>query len=242
MCSHLHFRLAQSQRSPSQSSHHKHPLCVWLRGTAHKHTHRRKKAGGKPRRPSTFHRRAAHSRQVLGKRSPPRAWLNARILTRSSTELSADPCSSTRTALRPPAVSQLLLPFPGKTRAHSRGQEPGGAAAGRLSPRASGETRTAVPAGLTYLAAAVGPAGTTGASTGRDEASGRRRQQQHRPGAGLTCWRPEEEQGRFGARSFQPPGGGEARGGRLHLRHAAGREGEREECVPGRLKASVAAG
>lgn len=119
------------------------------------HTHRRKKAGGKPRRPSTFHRRAAHSLQVLGKRSPPRAWLNARILTRSSTELSADPCSSTRTALCPPAVSQLLLPFPGKTRAHSRGQEPGGAAAGRLSPRASGETRTAVPAGLTYLAAAV---------------------------------------------------------------------------------------
>lgn len=38
MCSHLHFRLAQSQRSPSQSSHHKHPLCVSLRGTAHTHT------------------------------------------------------------------------------------------------------------------------------------------------------------------------------------------------------------
>lgn len=144
--------LSKSKLSPQTS-----PLRVSAGHSSHTHTHthRRKKAGGKPRRPSTFHRRAAHSLQVLGKRSPPRAWLNARILTRSSTELSADPCSSTRTALRPPAVSQLLLPFPGKTRAHSRGQEPGGAAAGRLSPRASGETRTAVPAGLTYLAAAV---------------------------------------------------------------------------------------
>lgn len=158
---------------------------------------------------------------VLGKTSPPRDWLNTHIPTCSSTELSADPCSSTRTALSLPETPSCFCPSRGKPVQtpddRSQAGPPLAASPPRLRRAPGGR------AGLTYLAAAVGLAGTTGASPGRDgpkRAAGRRHQQ-HRPGAGLTCGRPEEERGQIGARSLQPPGGGEARGGRPHLSHSA---------------------
>lgn len=240
MCSHLHFRLAQSQRSPSQSSHHKHPLCVSLRGTAHTHTQEEE---GWREAPPPVHLPPKSSTLTSGPwEEKPTQGLAERAHTH--TQLHRALCGPLQLYANSPLPSRSLaaaFALPGE---NPRTLPRTGARRGRCWPPLSPCLRRNPDgrAGLTYLAAAVGPAGTTGASTGRDEASGRRRQQQHRPGAGLTCWRPEEEQGRFGARSFQPPGGGEARGGRLHLRHAAGREGEREECVPGRLKASVAAG
>lgn len=49
-----------------------------------------------------------------------------------------------------------------------------------------------------------GLAGTTGSSPGRGEASGPR---QHRPGAGLTCWRAAGGGARRRAGEPQPPGG-----------------------------------
>lgn len=51
---------------------------------------------------------------VLGKTSPPRDWLNTHIPICSSTELSADPCSSTRTALSLPETPSCFCPSRGK--------------------------------------------------------------------------------------------------------------------------------